>query len=77
MFAALQLPCLWNLGNGGRVPGIEAFCMLLYYCGRPRSLTDIGKVFGCSKSMVSHILQVMFIYVHFHGNVFFVGTTDV
>ena len=67
MFAALRLPRLWNLGNGGRVPGIEAFCMLLYYCGRPRSLKDIGKVFGRSKSMVSHILQLAFIFVHFRG----------
>ena len=41
--------------------------MLLYYCSQPRSLKDISKVFGYSKSMVSCILQVMFIYVHFHG----------
>ena len=45
--------------------GLEAFCIFLYFCARPRTLLDIGDKFGRSESLVSRIVSTAFKFVYF------------
>ena len=66
IFNVLWLPPIWDIGNGGWVPGLEAFCIFLYFCACPHTLLDIGDKFGQSKSLVSQIVSMAFKFVYFH-----------
>ena len=66
IFNVLCLPPIWDIGNGGWVPGLEAFCIFLYFCTRPCTLLDIGDKFSHSESLVSWIVSMAFKFVYFH-----------
>ena len=76
VYNALCLPTLWDIRNSGRVPGIEAFCMLLFFCTRPWSYEDMSLVFGHSPLMISWILHVAFTFVHHQGKLILFWDSD-
>ena len=65
IFNTLRLPPIWDVGNDGRVQGLEVFCIFLYFCTRPHTLLDIGDKFGHSESLVSQIVSTAFKFVYF------------
>ena len=59
VYAALRLPRYITIDNGARIPGIEAFCILLFKLSRPYSLKSIGEKFARSRMIVSRIVNKM------------------
>ena len=59
IYVALCLLQYITIDNGACIPGIEAFCILLFKLSRPYSLKSIGEKFTCSKTIVSQIVNKM------------------
>lgn len=57
MAAALRIPEEYELDNGGRVPGVEAFCILLNRLSYPNRLSQLIQSFARSPSMISRIFN--------------------
>ena len=54
---ALHIPHFYSMDNGSRVPGLEAFCVLLNRLTYPSRLTQLIQTYGRSPSMISRIFN--------------------
>ena len=56
VYTALCLPQYITINNGACIPGIKAFCILLFKLSRPYSLKSIGEKFARSRTIMSWIV---------------------
>ncbi|KFH63501.1 hypothetical protein MVEG_10910 [Podila verticillata NRRL 6337] len=54
---ALQLPDVFVLDNGSVASKIQGLCVVLHCLSFPRHFTNAAALFGCSKSVMSHIFN--------------------